>query len=197
MKEFNNKQEDIELVRRTKAGDEKAFEKLVNKYKKSLEFTVYNIVKDEKVAEDITLETFLKVFKSLDSYNETYSFSTWIFTIATNLAIDYTRIKKHIRFKTHDDDAGGSGVYMETIENKTTESPEVTLINENNRKMLKLLIDKLRPDYKKIIELRYFEELSYKEIADELGIKVSMVKTKLHRAKKKLKEIIKNYDRNL
>ncbi len=196
MKKDYNKKEDIELVRRTKAGDEKAFEELVNKYKKSIEFTVHNIVKDEKVAEDITLETFLKVFNRIDAYNETYSFSTWIFTIATNLAIDYTRLKKHIRFKTHDDD-GGSGVYMETIENKTTESPEAELINANNRKILKLLIDKLRPDYKKIIELRYFEELSYKEIADELGIKVSMVKTKLHRAKKKLKEIIKNYDGNM
>ena len=197
MKEFDNKKEDLELINKAKLGDEKAFEKIVNKYKKSLEFTILNIVRDENVVEDIVLDTFLRVFKNLDIYNENYSFSTWVFTIATNLAIDYTRKKKHIRFKTQDDDESQVGIIFDSIENKSVVSPEASLINENSKKVLRLLVEKLRPDYRIIIELRYFEEMSYKEIADKLDIKVSMVKTKLHRAKKKLKEILKNYNGTL
>ena len=194
---FSNKEEDIKLIRKVKSGDESAFEAIVKKYKKTLQYTILNIVKDEKVAEDITLETFMKVFTNIQNYNEEYSFSTWLFTIATNLAIDYTRTKKHIRFKTHDSDSDSNqtGIYLETIENKSVESPEASLINENQKKILLKLMNKLRPDYKKIIELRFFEEMSYKEIAEELGINISMVKTKLHRAKKQLKNIFKDFDR--
>ncbi len=195
---LSNKEEDLKLIRKVKSGDESAFEAIVKKYKKTLQFTVQNIVKDEKVAEDITLETFMKVFTNIQNYNEEYSFSTWLFTIATNLAIDYTRTKKHIRFKTHDTDSDSNqiGIYIETIENKAVESPEASLINENQKKILLKLMNKLRPDYKKIIELRFFEEMSYKEIAEELGINISMVKTKLHRAKKQLKNIFKDFDKD-
>jgi RNA polymerase sigma factor (sigma-70 family) len=193
---INNKQEDIQLIKKVKNGDESAFEKIIKKYKKPLQFTIYNIVKNEEVAEDLALETFMKVFINIQNYKEDYSFSTWLFTIATNLSIDYTRRKKHIRFKTQNNDADEniSGIYIETIENKTVESPETYLIKENQRKILLKLIDKLKPAYKKIIELRFFEEKSYKEIADEMGITVSMVKTNLHRAKKQLKKIFNEFN---
>jgi len=194
---YNNKQEDIELIRKVKNGDEKAFEAIVKKYKKSLHFTVFNIVRDEKVAEDITLDSFMRVFTNIQNYNETYSFSTWLFTIATNLAIDYTRSKKHIRFKTSDEDAHNAGIYLDTLENKQIETPEATLINKNQRKLLEKLLKQIKPEQRKIIELRYFEELSYKEIADVLDISVSMVKTKLHRAKKQLQKVFKNFENQI
>lgn len=199
MSGFNNKEEDIKLIRKIKKGDKTAFETIVKKYKKTLQFTIQNIVKDEKVAEDITLETFMKAFTNIHNYNEEFSFSTWIFTIATNLSIDYTRTKKHIRFKTHnnDEEANQTGIYLETIENKTVESPEASLINENQKKILFKMMKKLRSDYRKIIELRFFEEMSYKEIAEEMGINISMVKTKLHRAKKQLKKIFENFEDEL
>ena len=182
---MTNKDEDIQLIELIKEGDQKAFEQLIKKYKNTLTFTVQNIVRDERVAEDIVVETFMKIFVNIESYNPEYSFSTWLFTIATNAAIDHTRLKKHIRFKSSSDDESELGIFLDTIENKGTKAPDEPLIDENKQKIMQYMLSKLRPDYRKIIELRYFEDLSYKDIADELGISVSMVKTKLHRAKKK------------
>ncbi len=197
MNTFQNKQEDIELINRIKNGDDSAFEILLKKYQKTIHFTVTNIVKDEIVAEDIVMETFLRVFKNINNYNQKFSFTTWIFSIATNLAIDHTRKKKHIRFKSSDEEDGSFGVFLDSIASKTAESPDKKLIDSNRAAFVKTLLGKLKPDYRIVMELRYFEDMSYKEIAEELGESISFVKTKLHRAKKQLKKILKNFDEQI
>jgi RNA polymerase sigma factor, sigma-70 family len=170
----------IREINNAKKGDQSAFRYLLN-YNWSY---VYNYLlkttKSENDAEDISIQTFSKAFDKINSFNHSYTFKTWLITIAKNIYIDSLRKQKHnISIETTEEDR--QKVYLIVDENPT---PEDTIIREQNLAKLLKDIKQLKPKYQKVIQLRYFQELSYKEIAKQTNEPINNVKVKLLRAKK-------------
>ncbi|NNK81585.1 MAG: sigma-70 family RNA polymerase sigma factor [Flavobacteriaceae bacterium] len=143
---------------------------------------------NENDAEDITIQTFSRAFDKIKTYDDNYTFKTWLMTIAKNLHVDQIRKRKSSvsHEKTHDHNEKVHGIIDEspTIEDK--------IITEQNLARLLQDIKKLKPHYQEVINLRFFQEYSYQEIADELDEPMNNIKVKLLRAKKLLAEIIQN-----
>ena len=140
---------------------------------------------NENDAEDITIQTFSKAFDKINSYNDDYKFKTWLITISKNIHIDLVRKQKQsIRNTSKDNDEN----YFYIVDDSPT--PEDKIITEQNLAKLLRDIKKLKPHYQEVINLRYFQELSYKEISEKLNEPINNVKVKLLRAKKLLAAII-------
>ncbi len=183
--------EDYQLVLRAQSGDQSAFEILLKKYKLSLYASVFKVVKLKDVAEDIVLETFAKVFSRLDEYNPKFAFSTWLFRIGINKSIDYLRNKKNLNTSSIDDylnEESESTFAAQLI--SPDDDPIQEILNEEKIAFVKLLVDKLSPRYKRVIELYYFKEMSCEEIAKEIHSSVNNVKAELFRARKVLYNIL-------
>lgn len=183
--------EDYQLVLRAQSGDQSAFEILLKKYKLSLYASVFKVVKLKDVAEDIVLETFAKVFSRLDEYNPKFAFSTWLFRISINKSIDYLRNKKNLNTSSIDDylnEESESTFAAQLI--SPDDDPIQEILNEEKIAFVKLLVDKLSPRYKRVIELYYFKEMSCEEIAKEIHSSVNNVKAELFRARKVLYNIL-------
>lgn len=144
--------------------------------------------KNENDAEDITIQTFSRAFDKLDSYDTSYEFKTWLITISKNLHVDLIRKRK--RNVLDVTDSGNNEAIKKVLDDAPT--AEDQLITDQNLAKLLENIKQLKPHYQKVINLRYFNELSYLEIAKELGEPVNNVKVKLLRAKKLLAEIIQS-----
>jgi RNA polymerase sigma-70 factor (ECF subfamily) len=141
---------------------------------------------NETEAEDITIETFSKAFDKINKYNPDFQFNTWLIAIAKNVHIDLIRKKKAHLFVEITDDEDQQAFNIAD----TTPSAEDNLITEQNLSRLLLFIKELKPHYQEVIQLRYFQEMSYQEIANQLDEPLNNVKIKLLRAKKLLSEII-------
>ena len=169
-----------------KKNNQKAFSFLLNKFWDD----VYNFqlkrINNEANAEDITIESFTRAFEKINTYNEKYLFKTWLITISKNLHIDQLRKNKNL-FNDLD-----SSIFHQIVE--TSPSPEDDLINEQKLNTLKKNIDKLKPVYRKAIKLRFFEELSYKEIAFKLDQPINNIKVRIMRARRILSSIIESND---
>ena len=165
-----------------KENNQNAFSFLLNRYWDD----VYNFqlkrTNNESNAEDITIESFAKAFEKIKTYNDKFVFKTWVITISKNLHIDQLR-KNKIKLNFNESDE-----FNIIIENSP--SAEDNLINEQKLKSLKSKINKLKPSYKKVIELKYFDELSYKEMSTKLNQPINNIKVRVLRAKKVLAEII-------
>ena len=183
-------QDDFNLVQMAIAGDQRAYSELMSRYRSSVYHTILKMVNNVEDANDLTIEAFGKAFRKLHSYTPHYAFSTWLFRIAINNCIDYIR-KKRINLLSID----------ETIEQESEQDyssniracvldPEEQFINEQKVQLMRSLLSKLNEKYRLMIELRYFEELSYEEIAIELNIPLGTVKAQLFRAKEMLYEMI-------
>jgi RNA polymerase sigma-70 factor (ECF subfamily) len=146
------------------------------------------MVSNQSDAEDLTIEAFGKAFRNLDSYTPKFAFSTWLFTIATNNCVDFIR-KKQMSPAPFDS-------YQDTIDNVTVNiqsdlpDPEESLINHQKIAALKDIVNQLKPRYRSLIQLRYYKEYSYEEIAAELKIPIGTVKAELFRAKTLLYNIL-------
>ena len=175
-----------ETIVRAKAGKQIAFSTLLDTFWNEVYSFQLQRTKNENDAEDITIRTFSRAFDRLDTYDENYGFKTWLFTISKNLHVDLIRKRK--RSLLHDMEPQGEQVARVLDE---TPSVEDRLITEQNLAHLLQDIKKLKPHYQKVINLRYFNELTYAEMAAELGEPLNNVKVKLLRAKKLLAEIIK------
>ncbi len=182
-----NKNFDIySIIKQAKKGDQIAFNSLLNTFWKDVYRFQLNKCKNEDEAEDITIKTFARAFDRISTFNEKYQFKTWLYTISNNIYIDHLRKKKTETIsynKNHreihriiDDDP----------------SPADQLIQQQNLAQLKAYIKQLKPHYQEVINLRYFQELSYKEISENLNEPMNNIKVKLLRAKKLLAEIITN-----
>ena len=174
-------QDDLILVEQAKMGDEKAFSSLLNRYRDSIYFMLLKMVNNTSDAEDLTIEAFGKAFKFIDSFTPDYAFSTWLFRIATNNCIDFIR-KKQLSPPPIDQ-------AQEDVDNMTVNiqsdlpDPEERLINAQETAVLREIVSQLKPRYRKLIELRYFKEYSYEEIAAEMNLPIGTVKARLFRAK--------------
>ncbi len=174
-------QTDRELIESALKGKQLAYEKLMERYYDSIYVMVLRLVGNMSDAEELAQETFTRAFSKLAQYNDSYPFSSWLFAIASNRAVDFFRKKKYVA--------------VELDEEKGSESPqpnpEEHLIQKQDVKDIRSKIELLKEHYRKLLELRYFEEYTYEEIAEELSLPMGTVKTQLHRAKNQLLKSLK------
>lgn len=184
---------DYKLVKRAlEEGDQKAYAELMGRYRDSVYYMLLKMVNNKDDAEDLTVEAFGKAFKRLSQYTPNFAFSTWLFRIATNNCIDFIRRKRKNTFSLDrpiEDDEGGEMVV--DIKSETLD-PEEHIMKKQKVMLLHDLVDKLKPRYRTLIEMRYFQELSYEEIAAELDLPLGTVKAQLFRAREFLFNVLKN-----
>ena len=186
--------QDYELVKSALQGDEKAFARLLNKYKDAIYFMLLKMVNNRSDAEDLTLEAFGKAFKSLHQYSPPYAFSTWLFKIASNNCIDFLRKKKGINLSIEDKEENEN---TDSIKLKSKDpNPEEKLIRKQKAILLRNVVRKLKPRYQVLVELRYFKEFSYEEIAKTLDLPLGTVKAQLFRAREMLFKMIESTEIN-
>ena len=177
-----------ENIERAKKGDQVAFTFLLDFYWSEVYSFMLKRTENETDAEDITIETFSKAFDKIATYNPEFQFNTWLIAIAKNVHIDLLRKKKSSLFIDITDEEDNQAYNIAD----STPSAEDELITEQNLSQLLRYIKELKPHYQEVIQLRYFQEFSYQEIAEQLGQPLNNVKIKLLRAKKLLAEIIEN-----
>jgi len=186
-------QRDYELVLAALKGNQDAYADLMKNYKDSLYFMLLKMTNNATDAEDLTIEAFGKAFKNIKSYSPKYAFSTWLFKIATNNAIDFIRKKKQ---KTYSIDQPYShheeGANISQNIKYSGLDPEETFIKGQKIQLMRGIVDKLKPHYRTLVELRYFKEYSYDEIAEELDLPLGTVKAQLFRAREFLFNVLKN-----
>ncbi len=186
-------QRDYELVLDALKGNRDAYAELMKNYKDSLYFMLLKMTNNATDAEDLTIEAFGKAFKNIQSYSPNYAFSTWLFKIATNNAIDFIRKKKQRTLsidKPISSDDDGPDI-SQNIDSGGLD-PEETVINEQKIQLMRSIVDKLKPHYRTLVELRYFKEYSYEEIAEELDLPLGTVKAQLFRAREFLYNVLKD-----
>lgn len=185
---------DYVLLRRAlEENDQSAYAELMRLYRDRIYYMLIKIVKNSDDAEDLTLETFGKAFRYLDKYTPKYAFSTWLFRIALNNSIDYIRHKNNSpQCVDNDLYEMDTELLIDRSESNSTPTPEQEVIDKQRIQMLRLAVTQLPDKYRKVIELRYYDELSYEEIAQTLDISLSNVKIQLLRAKNMLSEIMVN-----
>lgn len=176
--------------------DQKAYAELMDRYRDSIYFMLLKMVNNRDDADDLTIEAFGKAFKKLHQYTPNYAFSTWLFKIASNNCIDFIRKKKK-RQGTFSIDKGyendeGSEVGMDLKSDGL--NPEEVYIREQKIKLMQDVVKKLKPRYRRLVELRYFKEFSYDEISQELDLPLGTVKAQLFRAREFLFNILKNQE---
>ncbi|MGZ4034340.1 MAG: RNA polymerase sigma factor [Bacteroidia bacterium] len=173
-------------------GDQKAYAELMGRYRDSVYFMLLKMVNNKDDADDLTIEAFGKAFKRLSQYTPNYAFSTWLFKIASNNCIDFIRRKKMITFsidRTFENDEGGE---MSMDIKAEGLNPEENMVKKQKVKHMREVVEKLKPRYRILVEMRYFDELSYEEIAEKLELPLGTVKAQLFRAREFLANILKN-----
>ena len=181
------KQEKIlKNIQKAKLGDQVAFTFLLDFYWNEVYGYMLKRTENETDTDDIVIETFAKAFDKIATYNPEFGFNTWLITIAKNVHIDMLRKKKSTLFLeiTDEEDSLANQVLDDTP------TVEDTIITEQNLSKLLLQIKQLKPAYQEVIQLRYFQELSYQDMAEQLNEPLNNIKIKLLRAKKLLAEII-------
>ncbi|MBN9313553.1 MAG: RNA polymerase subunit sigma-24 [Chryseobacterium sp. 39-10] len=177
------KSELLSVITLAKQKDQKAQTKLINAYWIDVFSFVMKKVQNENVADEITVSVFSKVLSKLEMYDPNFQFKTWILTIAQNTVIDYWRKKSRENEDSTDNFDG--------FKNQFARSPEELLISEEDQKQILAVIASLDSNYQDIIRLRFFEEKSIKEIAEELQLTVANTKVRIMRAKKVLAQLLK------
>ncbi|HOQ67701.1 MAG TPA: sigma-70 family RNA polymerase sigma factor [Candidatus Atribacteria bacterium] len=185
---------DGELVTEVLNGNDDLFYFLIRRYEKPIFNYIYRLVKHREEAEDLAQETFTKAFFALHQYNHTYEFSTWIFRIALNVCRDHFRRKKFLFFSLNTPVGEEEETeWGDLIEQNSFLDPDGELSNQELREELEKAIDHLPLKFKEVIILRHLEGLSYNDISRITNLPVGTVKTYLHRARKKLREELKDY----
>ena len=181
---------DYKLIQRAlNDGDQKAYTELLKYYRDPLYFRMLKITQNSDDAEDLTIEVFTKAFKSLKQYTPDYAFSTWLFAIANNHAIDFTRNKnRNLARKNERDETQEKRHHSKTA--SESPDPEELFIRSQKVEMIHEVVDKLKPHYKRLIELRYFKEYSYEEIVQELNLPLGTIKARLFRDRELLFNIL-------
>ncbi|MBL4560142.1 MAG: sigma-70 family RNA polymerase sigma factor [Labilibaculum sp.] len=183
-------QYDYRLVLSAISGTQKAYEELFKRYKDAIFFMLLKMVNNKNDAEDLTFEAFGKAFRNIKQYSPKYAFSTWLFKIASNNCIDFLRKKKGntISIDGKDDSENERSISLES----NTLNPEQEFIKDQKAKIMRNEVGRLKERYRRLIELRYFEEFSYDEIAKELNLPIGTVKAQLFRARELLFNTLKD-----
>jgi RNA polymerase sigma factor (sigma-70 family) len=182
--------EDDKLVAAAMKGDQSAFSSIMEKYQKPLYFHLVKMVKEKEHVEDLVQEAFMKAFDNLSSYNTNYAFSTWLYRITTNHAIDYLRKKKLQTLSIHEPVKTKDGEMNLQLEDEKASSDN-RIIRKQRSQIIHEAIDHLPEKYRVVIKLRHFEELSYDEISEELDLPLGTVKAHIFRAREMLYKELK------
>lgn len=202
--ELNNKQfskkalEDFHLIdEATVKNDESAYAELMKRYRKPVYHMILKMVRNVDDAEDLTIEAFAKAFKNLHKFKKDYTFSTWLFRIATNNSIDFIRKKKleTLSLDTSFKDDNGDAVTIDVKDNNL--DPQEEAIKSQKIELIRMFVTKLPPKYQKLVRLRYFQEYSYDEIAKELDAPLGTVKAQLHRARELMYDLVKGKEQHI
>lgn len=184
--------EDFNFIDEAIEGNEQAYAQLMGRYRKSVYHTILKMVRNVDDAEDLTIEAFAKAFKNLSKFKKDYTFSTWLFRIASNNAIDFIRKKK---LETYSIDAEVTNKDGDTMSMNIQDSgltPQEEAIKAQKIQIVREFVSLLPPKYQRLVKLRYFEEKSYDEIASELEAPLGTIKAQLHRARELLYDLAKN-----
>lgn len=184
---------DFELVKLARdKGDEKAYAELMDRYRKPVFFMVYKMLNKTEEAEDLTIEIFAKAFININKYSPDFAFSTWLFRIATNHSIDYIR-KKRLQttsidstFTTDSGDEIGLQIKDSNL------NPHEAAVRKQKIELVRMVVQNLPEKYRKLVMLRYFRELAYEEISEELNLPIGTVKAQLFRAREILFKVMKD-----
>ena len=182
---------DLLLINKAlKEGDTNSYNKLMNLYRDPIYFMLFEKVKDKELAKDLTIEALGKAFKKLHLYTPEYAFSTWLFTVARNNCIDYLRKNKiqTISIEKIKEDNNGNRINFDIKSDDP--NPEKILIKKQRIAILRQIVDQLKPKYRILVKLRYFKEMSYEEIAEDLNIPIGTVKAQLYRSRENLFKIM-------
>jgi RNA polymerase sigma factor (sigma-70 family) len=184
--------EDYALVQRAlNHNDQQAYNILVERYRDSLHSTILKMVHHREDADDLTIEAFGKAFRRLDTYTPNFAFSTWLFKIGINNTIDFIRRRRISLFSIDETfDTDSKTAFSENIRSNNPD-PEEHYIQEQRIKAMRNVLMKLAPKYRLMIEMRYFEDRTYQEIAYDLDIPIGTVKAQLFRAKELLNELFR------
>lgn len=182
---------DYELVERALGnGDQKAYTELMKNYREAIFFMMLKMTNNSNDADDLTIEAFGKAFRNLAQYTPDYAFSTWLFKIASNNCIDFIRKKKIVTTSIDQATNTEEGGLAQSIPCGHLD-PEEQIIKKQKHKAMREVVDKLKPHYRTLVELRYYKEYSYEEIAAELNLPLGTVKAQLFRARDLLYQIMK------
>lgn len=182
----NTKDKVYDLIKQAKEGKQKAFTELYNKYSNTIYNTIFFIVKNKDVADDILSITFCKAFQKIDSFVNNISFELWLKTIAVNSSVDYIRHVKKEKENMFLDDEENTVQLSSTVDY----SPEEIYTYNETKERIKKALDSINWKYKNIIELRTNKNLSYKQIGEELNLTEMQVKALLNKAREKLKSLL-------
>ena len=177
---------DVELITRSISGREDSFEELVRRYQRPIAGYVFRLIGDYEASLDVTQEVFIKVYNSLERYRSDYKFSTWLYRIAHNAAIDHLR-RNSINTQSIETESP-DGTYQLQLESPLP-SPEQNRERSEWKAEIKAVIGLLPPAYRELILLRHSQDLSYDEIADVTGLPLGTVKNRLFRAREMMREI--------
>ncbi len=183
---------DLALLREaTEQGDQQAWAKLMKIYKDTIFFMLLKMTGNPEDAEDLCIETFGKAFTNIQLYNETYAFSTWLFKIASNHGIDFIRKKKkNVLSQEANEDIDEPEDKFHFVADLV--NPEEKFIKSQKIDLVRQVVETLKPRYRTLIHMRYFDEQSYDEIAQELDLPLGTVKAQLFRAREFLYRSLKN-----
>ncbi len=173
-------------------GNQNAYAELMERYRDSIYFMLLKMLNNKDDADDLTIEAFGKAFNKLHQYTPNYAFSTWLFKIASNNCIDFIRKKKKQTYSLDKGFEGSDGSEMMIEVKANVLDPEETYIKKQKTHLMREVVEKLKPRYRTLVELRYFKEYSYEEISVELDLPLGTVKAQLFRAREFLYNIMKN-----
>ena len=176
---------DIELVVRALSGREDGFEELVRRYQRPIAAYVYRMVGDYDAALDLTQEVFIKVYGSLARYRSEYKFSTWIYRIAHNAAVDHLR-RSNTRFEDLELDSETGGTYERPLASSAL-TPEQLSERAERRAEIEEIVQHLPSSYRELIMLRHALDFSYDEIAEVTGLPLGTVKNRIFRARETMR----------
>ena len=178
---------DAQAIAAALEGSEEGYRLLVERYQKPVLSLIRRIVRDASWAEDLAQEAFVKAFRALDTFQQQRKFSSWLFKIAHNTALDALRRKRidTVPLETSDPDRGD---LLDLLPGDDLDTPESALRSRGLAVAIQTAIGRLRPDYRSAVELRFLQGLAYEEIAGIMDLPLGTVKTHLHRARKALME---------
>ncbi|NND95624.1 MAG: sigma-70 family RNA polymerase sigma factor [Flavobacteriales bacterium] len=184
---------DYDLVQRAVANkDQQAYAELMGRYRDSIYFMLLKMVNNKDDADDLTIEAFGKAFSRLHQYTPNYAFSTWLFKIASNNAIDFIRKKKKKMLSLDNEYKNQDGDKLRFDVESDGRNPAEEAMYKQRVEHMHAIVQKLKPRYRQLVELRYFKEYSYDEISKELELPLGTVKAQLFRAREFLMNLMKD-----
>ncbi len=170
-------------------NNQQAYATLMDQYRKPVYHMILKMVRNVDDAEDLTIESFAKAFRNLHKFRKNFTFSTWLFRIATNNTIDFLRKRRIEMLSLQGSNKEGEPIQLEVEGDEL--DPHELAIKEQKADLIRMFVTKLPPRYQRLVKLRYFKERSYQEIAEELDAPLGTIKAQLYRARELLYDLVK------